>query len=571
MSMRPGVQRTRVSRDLQRGISVLSALLALVIGSIVSVGVIEGKVAENQMRSGRFEGDVLNLAKDAANNYTMENYPALQNGLSVSKNGVTIPAAQSLQPTITDLVAMGYLSANTSTQSTLGGNYQVRLRREPTGCVTSACNITGEVYIDAPVVKKGTTEMNGLIIGALMDKVGGDVLVALNTAPANLQSISGATVANPVTATPAGVVGARIGFGASGFGRFLVLNDPRDPNFQGTVTVAGAMSIGGPATIAGATTINISLTTTGPASLGGDTNVGTCARILATTGRAGFGCANPNDLPAGYTGGVRAPDVVVSGNIVASTNPAGFTGANGDYAYVGVSGGVGEVRTSGRAVADRLLPTGSYAVGSACAAADEGAIAQASTGGLVTCRTSVWRPLNIFSTAGAACAPNGSMADDSIGAKLLCINGTYMPMTSLRPLATAGGACPSAGATAYDAATNTELLICRLNPAGGTARWFRLRDLTSNLQFVQSYEVTDIAYGGSGQVTKPVCSPAGGMSATALLQLIPKTYASSDGGVAAYAVDVGGAWQIFLRNGSGGLLTGNPNARSLANVFCFYA
>lgn len=577
MSMRFLKHRTPVSRHHQRGVSVLSALLALVIGSIVSVGVIEGKAAEMQMRSGRFEGDVLNLKKDAANTYTMENYPALQNGLPVTKNGVTIPAAQILQPTVANLVAMGYLPANTSAQSTLNGNYQIRLRREPTGCVTSACNITGEVYIDAAVLKRGTTEMNGLIIGSLMDKVGGDVLVSLNTAPANLQSISGATVANPVAGTPAGVVGARIGFGASGFGRFLVLNDPRDPNFQGAVTIAGATTIGGAASIAGATniagatTINNTLAVGGTAALGGDVSVATCARILATTGRAGFGCANPNDLPAGYTGGVRTPDLVASGRVLASDNPAAFTGTNGNYAFVGVEAGVAEVRTSGRAAADRLTPLGQYAVGSACLAADEGSIARRSVGtGLVVCQGSMWTAFATRANAGDACSPDGSMATASTGGALLCLNGTYAAMDTVIRIGTPGQACTVPGATALDTSNNNETLICRANLAGGTLRYMRLRDMTNHLAFVGAVEVTDSSLGASGRVSKPTCSPAATQTATSIIQLIGKNLSSPDGGISLYAVDVGTRWDIYLRNGAGGVLTGSPNASAIAQVFCYF-
>jgi hypothetical protein len=343
------------------------------------------------------------------------------------------------------------------------------------------------------------------------------------------------------------------------FQKFVTLNDTRDPNLQGPLTVAGP------------TTVNNNLTATGTFTVQGDANLGPCAKVRAATGRAGFGCKDPDDLPAGYTGGVRAPDVVVNGNIVASTNPAAFTGANGNYAYVGVAGGVGEVRTSGRAQADRLVPAGQYSIGSACAAADEGAIARATAGaGLVTCRGAQWRPLAMYASAGAACAPNGSMADDGTGAKLLCMGGTYQPMANLFASGTPGASCTTPGTVGYDKANSNEILLCRVNPAGGGARYMRMRDITSNLQFVQSYEVTDISYGASGQVGKPTCSPASGMTATPVIQLIPKIWSSPDGGVSAYAVDTGAVWQIYLRNGNSALLSGNPSARAIANTYCFF-
>jgi hypothetical protein len=236
------------ARRSQQGYGIVSALLALVIGAVVALGQIEGVRVERQTRSGALQGELLNLVKTAYNDYAMENYPALQNDLAVTKNGVTLPAGtafgQSMAPRVQDLVSMGYLSPGTTDQAFLvdGGVYRGIFRREPASCVGVACNIPGMLYIDQPVHIRGTVEMNGLAVGSLIEKVGGDALVSLNTNPTQLIAINGANVANPLTGNPVGVVGARIGFGASGFGRFLVMNDPRDPNFQGNVTIAGAIT-----------------------------------------------------------------------------------------------------------------------------------------------------------------------------------------------------------------------------------------------------------------------------------------------------------------------------------------
>lgn len=566
----------RSSSKQQAGFSVLSALLALVIGSIISAGVIEGRQTEAQIRSGRIQGDLINLVKNGANIYAMENYPALQSNLPVTKNGITLApgtaVGQSMSPRVQDLVAMGYLSPGTSDQATAadGGIYQVRFRSEPVGCVAAACNIPGELYVDRPIRRPGTAEMNGVVVGAVIDKVGGDVVVSLNTNPAQLTALSGASVPNPVAGSPVGIVGARVGFGASGFGRFLVLGDPRDPNFQGSLSAAGTVTFAGTATIAGPTTINNNMTVTGSLNAG-TTSVGGCARILATTGRAGFGCANPDDLPAGYVGGVRTPDLVANGRIVATDNPAAFNGSNGNYAFVGLSGGVAEVRTSGRAAGDRLTPLGQYAAGSICAPADEGSIARnLGVTGLVVCQTGAWRAMATLAVAGSACAPNGTMATAADGVQLLCVNGAFVGMDTIVRGGTPGQLCTVAGATAIDTANGNETLLCRANPGGGPLRYMRLRDITTNLMFIASYEVTDASLGASGIVVKPICTPAAGQSFLPILQLIPKIFSSPDGGVAVYGVDTGASWSVFLRNGAGNVLAGNPTATAVAQVFCYF-
>lgn len=541
-----------VPRKGLRGFMLVELLIVVSISALLSIYLAAKNRQEAEESLAEGSATYISQVASAAQQHVLLNWNNYANNTAVA--GVAVL----LQPTIPELVALGRLNGGfPSGAGSLPTRQTLAINITRNSCPGATCQVQVLACTTTPVTLGGTTTRFDLA-STMMSKQGGSGGQSLQNAGSFIRGPA-LNVANPM-GNVEGIVCGSGNVDTALFDRFLTLNETRNPNFQGPVSIAGA------------TNINNSLAVTGPTTLSGDTSVGGCARIIALTGRAGFGCENPNDLPAGWTGGVRSRDVVVNGGLLASSNPAGFTGNNGQYAFVGVQGGVAEVRTSGRALADRILPTGAYAVGAACAAADEGAIARASTGGLVTCRTSVWRPLNIYATAGATCSPEGSMADDGTGAKLLCINGTYITMTSLRPLATAGGACPSVGATAYDAATNTEMLICRTNPAGGTARWFRLRDLTSSLQFVQSYEVSDITKGvASGRIAKPTCSAAAGMSATPLIQLLPKALSTSDGGLALYAVDVGTSWDIYLRNGSNNVLGGSPSPRALANVFCYFA
>lgn len=536
----------------QRGFTLVELIIALSISAIIGI-YLAGKAridAEEALAEG--SATYISQVASAAQQHVLLNWNSYANNTSVT--GV----ATLLQPTVAELVSLGRLNGGfPSGPGSLPTRQTLQVNISRTSCPGASCQVQVLACTTTPVTL-GSANVRFDLASTMVSKQGG-------TGGQSLQNV-GAVIRGPAlnAPNPMGTVeGIVCGSGTVDialFERFLVMNETRNPNFQGPVTIAGP------------TTINNNTTIGGTTSIAGNASVGTCAQIRATTGRAGFGCANPDDLPAGYSGGVRAPDVVVSGNVVASTNPAGFTGANGNYAYVGVAGGVGEVRTSGRAVADRLLPTGSYPVGAVCAGTDEGAIARGSPNGLVTCRAGTWMSLMAFATAGAACSPDGAMADDGTGAKLLCIGGAYVPITSLKPLGAASAACANPGTVAYDAASNDEMLVCRLNPAGGVARWMRIRDVTSHLQFVQSYEVTDYTYGASGYVSKPTCSPAGGMTAVPIIQMVPKIFSSSDGGFTIYANDVGANWQIIMRQGNTGVvLKGSPSARAIANVFCYFA
>lgn len=547
----------------QTGSTLLSALLALVIIAIITAGQIEAQQLQQRVSAGRLQGDILNLIKDAVNNYAMENYPALQSNLPVTKAGTTLApgssSGQSFAPSIANLVAMDYLPAGTSAGAQLnGGSYRVALSRLPAGCTGPTCNISGMVYIDQPIRQPGTPNIAGIQVGALIDKVGGDVLVALPGTAGNLTGINGAAMVNPLGVSE-GVVGARVGFGASGFGRFLVLNDPRDPNFQGNLTVRQNLSIGGSSTFTGPVTVNNTLATTG------DVNVNNCIR-LKSDGRAGFSCKDPNDVPAGWDAGVRAWDVVADGSLLAADVPSAWAGPNTPGKWSVMSrDSEAYIQTSGRMAGNRIIPTGLYAPGAACA--EPGAIGRSSAGPTgVMCSNSVWTPLVTVAAAGGSCPVNGQGAVDSQGRQLYCFNGIWNLMIDFLPPATPGAACSTAGAVGYQIpmiGSGSTMSICRANPSGGGLRWFRIQDITTHLTFVTAYEVTH-----GSVVGKPTCAAAPGQTSTPIAFLEAKVESSSDGGFSRFTIDQGGSWLVQLTNGAGGALSASPAASAILQIYC---
>lgn len=464
--------RSFPSRRAQRGFGIVSALLALVIGAVVAMGQIEGVRVERQTKSGALQGELVNLIKAAYNDYAMENYPALQGNLPVSKNGFTLAPGsafgQSMSPRVEDLVNMGYLSPGTNSQSLLGegGVYRAVFRQEPVGCVGVACNIPGTLYIDQPILVRGTPEMNGIAVGSLIEKVGGDALVALNTNPAQLIAINGANVANPVAGNPPGVVGARVGFGASGFGRFLVMNDPRNPNFQGDVTVAG--------TVAGGTV-------TASVIVGGSVGAGTgatgcrlgeilgsgevlsrsaaCVRrawIDGATGQVGVADAagvtrvlldsTTGDITSrDATGAVRSGFTYQGANSVAFAdnvrNTADTAGLRPDGTVYGQqlqnNANTAGIRSDGTVFGNMgqfnsIQLLASAAIGSACANPNAAVWGTVGTSPLLLkCEGGVWQPANgvSVSIAGAACAVPDQQAVTASGVGLICQGGQWMRTT----------------------------------------------------------------------------------------------------------------------------------------------
>ena len=224
------------------------------------------------------------------------------------------------------------------------------------------------------------------------------------------------------------------------------------------------------------------------------------------------------------------------------------------------------MRTSGRAAADRLTPLGQFASGAACAATDEGSIARLAGGpGLVSCTLGSWRVFTFQAAANDPCAPNGATARDAGGRTLVCINGTYEPFDEIFRSGTVNQVCTVPGATAIDTTSNNETLICRINLAGGVARWMRLRDVTSHLVFVSSSEVAPNA-----TVTKPTCNGHPSQTPVPVIQLIPKVWGTPDGGSAFFAVDNGANWTVRQRDGLGNNLTGVPTSAAIAQLYCYF-
>lgn len=461
---------------------MLSALLALAIGSIVSIGVIEGKLTESQMAAGSGQADVVALIASAANAYVVENYLALQNDQAVIKNGVTLAAgASALAPTVQNLIDMGYLVAGTSSMATVNsGKYQIQFSKSPAGCVGTACNMPGFLYIDKPVVLSQTADMNGVVIGSFLRRLGGDALVALNTDPTVLRSMSGATVANPLAGAPEGVIGARVGFGSSAFGNFLRLNDSRDPNFQGNLTVAKEIkgdSVVGTASVGSGTgstgcrlgeILNsgeilsrsancVRVAWMDPAN--GSVNVadsagrnavevdgfvrelrmrdasGNVIMKVDSSGRIGSSGYGPGSVPSGWSGGVSTLDVIARGSVGAwdGSRVRAAMSSQGDLnLYSSIGNAVAGIQTStgsNRVWADTLGLNGTGTVGQPCGAlrvANDIAI-NAGGAGLVMCNGSIWVAISLAAgVSGGTCTTDGAVGAATDGSSLFCSGGKWV-------------------------------------------------------------------------------------------------------------------------------------------------
>ena len=475
------------------------------------------------------------------------------------------------QPTVAELKTVNSLSVTyPDTFGRIGGSPVYRIERLPVGCVGATCDL-GYLFTTSLPVKNADGGPAAAVLSYATGKVGGSAGYSAYDSPASITGIGGWTQPNP-QGSVAGIFGVYSTWSASGEAAYLVVGDARDPGFTGGATISGGttsvsqLGVTGSAVFNGPTTVNNSLTVTNALA------VGNCFNVDGTTGKAGFNCLDKNSLPAGYAGGVVSIDVVASRNMLVSDNRTGFTGNNTNYALATANDGSGQaaLATSGRVSADRIVPRGSYTPGTACAPADEAGTARnALASGTVMCISGSWRAQTTYASAGGPCSPNGSRATSPTGEELMCLGGVYVSNADLFQTGVPGGACSTLNAQGIDVANGFGRLLCRRNlaTAGAILSWYRLADVTSQLQYAGSAEVRN-----GDVLTASSCPVASGQSALQFVQIMPRTETSSDGGFSRVAVPLSATqWQIVMTNGAGQPLTSSSGtAVDVATIYCYY-
>lgn len=525
------------ARRAHQGFTLVELIVAISIAAILSIYAQAqlAKLSEEQI--GVSAGSYLKQVAGAAEQYALSHFDDLGNGVDIP--GV----ANDIAPTIAELVTDQKLpSGFPTTAGAMPTRQSLRIDVEKTNCPGAGCNIVTRVCTTTGVTLGGPNVRYDLA-QVMVDQQGGTGGQSSYTTPAVIRGPS-LNVANPNGAVP-GTVCASATLNTAMFQQFVRVRDTRNPDLRGDLSAVGNLAITGQSTLTG--------------------NVAAAGNV-SVAGSGGFGGADPVAVPAGLTG-VNTSDMVASGNIVATDLGAGFTGNNGNFvAMTTNSGGEAAVVTSGRMSGRRLIPTGSYTKGTACVEAGAlGLSATEASGSLVVCSSGRWTPLTTAAVDGGACALEGQGASDPDGLTLYCTGGRWTSMKQYLAPAVDNTACTTPGQVGFSAliAGFKKAMLCRVNPQGGGAVWKRMEDITTNLVFVRSVEVVD-----TQNVPKPTCANPGNPTATPIIQLIPKTESTSDGGLARFANDLGAVWQVRLLTGASGPMPAGSAA--IAHVFCYF-
>lgn len=510
-----------------RGVTLIE--MGVVIVAMAMLAGIGARIAKSWSvnQRGIAFGQMMVEVHNAAEDFQRRNRMAIIDNATGTPTPIAGVAAP-LQPTLAEFLALGHLNKNINPAIPRAGNINVVFSVTPAGCLPINCAIQILSFVDGPLLEVDQNVIATNALAKATETAGARAGGSEAFAPTRLRGLNGQWDApNPVAGNPVGIFAMLSSSADAGTDAFVRIQDTRNPDLQGAFTVAGAVTHSGTTTNVGATTH------TGTTTMNGATTVNSS---LTTVGAAGT-------LAVGGTTTLSGATTI--------NNVANVTGR--------ITAGA-DVIATGMVRGDRVTLAGAYLVGTACA--DDGSLARRSGGqGAVMCVGGLWQALMTVSTAGAACAPNGSEAQDSTGVKLTCVNGVYRSLSSLITSGTVGVACTTPGQPAWDFSISSPTqLICRANPSGGSPKWMRIQDITTHMIFVDTYEVTNGA-----TINKPACSVAVGQTVTPIILLRGKIETSKDVGFNRYATDNGTSWGVVLTDASN-----NPLGTALAEVFCYY-
>lgn len=431
----------------QRGSVMLEVSLGLLLAAIAAYGMLRENLNQREMEAAFQDGDALATYRQALQNYVDEFYGPLQADAPVTKNGVTLAPGdgegQTRQPSVANLIAMGYLQGFSNTLQTSDDAKLVnKIYKFPAGCVGLACNIDGLAYPDRPILARGSVDINGRVIGYMLARIGGNAGTSIEGASAEVIGAGASWAApNPVAGQPAGIVAARFGYSASMMTSYVRMNDTRDPNLQGKFTVAGDVAAGANLAVTGNTTMTGTLDVTGNTKLTTAEASGQIKSSVAVGASDSLACLRAALQSSGEILS-RAADCIVRFSVSPNTGAVSVNDASGasrvamagDTASINLktAGGSDVIALdgqAGRVTAQSLNAKTASTTGTACSAEGDIVTDISPTGTVLVCRGGLWRRPGLEEQAqGAACPTNGQLAQTGSKETLICRSGVWFLM-----------------------------------------------------------------------------------------------------------------------------------------------
>ncbi|CAB3715434.1 MULTISPECIES: prepilin [Achromobacter] len=320
MSSRPhppqAFPRIARARPGHSGFSLLGMTLALALAAMAAIWASNQLVQRVEDAAARSTGTWLTQIRLALDQALSTHFTALAKG-EPPRNGQGAPLfADPLAPTVAELRAAGFLPGGFPDRSALGFAAQLRIARAA-ACPGAQCRLDGLAYGAQPLLKTGTQLPDLIGMAAVIEAADGYGGAVWPGAPGRLRGAA-FNFANPLAAgMPAYAPGtvavwAAAGAGAAGpdLERFVKIRDTRDPQLQGSLSVASSASVGGYLSVgARAAAGQYCGAANGTMANSPEGELLTCQSNVWTQASGGFGGAYSLNYPLGcyhYTGASTA-------------------------------------------------------------------------------------------------------------------------------------------------------------------------------------------------------------------------------------------------------------------------
>lgn len=223
-------------RRSMRGMSLPALALAIATMAILTIGVARQRLTSGLIHSGSALGYSINQVSLAVDNYRGTNLITLTSS-TPSVSGF----ANALAPTVPELIAQNYLTPNVSAAPPGGNGYTISINKMPPGCVgpSATCNVWSQITLNNPLVEADGSALSNDRLSAIVAAIQEPASFSQRPDPTTITGGGGAwTVSNPDPAKRVGILTVVAGLGGTGT-QWLHPGDPRDPAFNGNVTVAG--------------------------------------------------------------------------------------------------------------------------------------------------------------------------------------------------------------------------------------------------------------------------------------------------------------------------------------------
>jgi type II secretory pathway pseudopilin PulG len=455
----------QLGTKLQRGFLTLEVIIALAVVASVTAVVGSQKViddAEATMADG--VGVYLDNLREAMALYQTTNFEALE-------DGSPIPGfADPLKPTLDELKAKNMINPAYPSKGPGGWTPLITGSRDncpsPPGDPTCRIGFVISTPGSLTMPRTGNRPRYDLAVAAVQAARGtGGMTFSTDTNRLRGPSFN---VANPITGNPGAVVATATFLDTAFWNQFVRMQDRRDPDLQGNLTVKNNLEIKGTTHLHGDTKVDGNLTVVNVVGAG---NNGTCNRAEL--------------LPDGRV--VARSDCSDANRVALDPNAGSVTVRRGgvDRVRVTTADNGGHLSLTDTAGADSVVLDG--------------------TNGRVQSTV-----LNVdgrqTALVGQPCSQNGDIIRDGSaeGTTLYCRNGTWVMGGRV---AAPGAACQYEGSIGTDPTSQAEY-ICRTDSAGTPPTWKRLNDRVTRSVLLGRY------YGKHGDfIAKPNVSecPAPGI------------------------------------------------------------